>query len=120
MALNCIGNHTGQALIATILTSTTLKVKGTLTCRLLYSNRVAEILCKIRRNTIDLWSKRPFSAVLWLGMQPVATAAATGGSSSSPPVAFEQVKDFLQLLPRFLCHVRQAFVNYCEISENKL
>ena len=50
----------------------------------------------------------------------MATAAATGGSSSSPPVAFEQVKDFLQLLSRFLRLVKKAFVNYCEIRENIL
>ena len=53
-----------RGLIATILTSTTLKGKGTSTCRLLYLNRVEEILCKIGRNTFDSWSKRPFSAVV--------------------------------------------------------
>ena len=106
-----------RTLIETILTLTTLKVIGVLACRLVYLNRVEEILCKIRRNTLTCGASDRFLQ-WWLGMQPVATAAATGGSSSSPPVAFEQVKDFLQLLSRFLHHVKKAFVNYCEIREN--
>ena len=42
------------------------------------------------------WGQRPFSAVVARGMQPVATAAATGGSSFQSPGGKTPVKDLFQ------------------------